>query len=88
CPRGEPVISNGLALCNLHHAAYDGNILGVTPDLKVQVRLDVLEEKDGPMLQWGLQHFHGADLYVPRRPDWQPNREYVASRYEAFQRAH
>ena len=36
--RGEPVVSNGLALCNLHHAAYDRNILGVTPDLKVEVR--------------------------------------------------
>ena len=61
-PRGEPVVSNGLALCNLHHAAYDRNILGITPQLKV--------------------HF------VPRRAEWQPNREFVASRYEAFQKAH
>mgnify|MGYP006303029059 CR=1 FL=1 len=31
-PRGEPVVANGLALCKLHHAAYDRHILGVTPD--------------------------------------------------------
>jgi hypothetical protein len=26
-PRGEPVVSNGLALCKLHHAAFDGPML-------------------------------------------------------------
>src|SRR5206468_12226286 len=46
-PRGEPVIPNGLALCKLHHAAFDSYIIGVTPDLEVKVRLDVLEEIDG-----------------------------------------
>ncbi|MGI8867651.1 MAG: HNH endonuclease [Mycobacteriales bacterium] len=25
-PRGEPVVPNGLALCKIHHAAYDRNI--------------------------------------------------------------
>jgi len=28
-PRGEPMISNGLALCTLHHAAFDRQVLGV-----------------------------------------------------------
>ena len=87
-PRGEPVVPNGLSLCNLHHAAYDSHILGVTPELKVEVRLDVLQEKDGPMLTWGLQHFHGAPLFVPRRPELRPNPEFLADRYAIFQRAH
>ena len=77
-----------MSLCNLHHAAYDSNILDVTPDLKVEVRLNVLQEKDGPMLQWGLQHFHGADLYVPLRAEQRPNPEFLADRYELFQQAH
>jgi len=47
-PLGEPVIPNGLALCKLHHAAFDLYLIGVTPDLEVTVRLDVLEEIDGP----------------------------------------
>jgi hypothetical protein len=42
-PLGEPVISNGLALYKLHHAAFDAYIIGVTPDVEVTVRLDVLE---------------------------------------------
>ena len=37
-PEGEPVVSNGLALCKLHHAAFDANILGVHPDYRVEVR--------------------------------------------------
>jgi putative restriction endonuclease len=45
-PLGEPVIPNGLALCKLHHAAFDAYIIGVTPDLEATVRLDVLQEID------------------------------------------
>jgi len=46
-PLGEPVIPNGLALCKLHHAAFDRYLIGVTPDLEVTVRLDVLEDSAG-----------------------------------------
>ena len=66
-PRGRPVVPNGLALCTLHHPAFDRNVLGVTPDLTVPIRLDVLEEEDGPMLQHGLHGFHRAPLPVPPR---------------------
>ena len=31
-PRGAPVVSNGLCLCKIHHAAYDDNLIGVRPD--------------------------------------------------------
>lgn len=37
-PRGAPVVPNGLSLCRIHHAAYDQNLLGVRPDLVVEVR--------------------------------------------------
>src|SRR5262249_10772873 len=63
-PRGEPWVCNGLALCKLHHAAFDNNILGVRPDLVVEVRKDVLEEIDGPMLQHGLKECHEKRLIV------------------------
>ena len=86
-PRGRPVVPNGLALCSLHHAAFDRNVLGVRPDLKVEVRLDVLEEADGPMLVHGLQGFHGASLTVPRAEQLRPNCEFLAERYEVFRKA-
>lgn len=86
-PRGAPIISNGLALCTLHHAAFDRQVLGVRPDLIVEVRRDILHEEDGPMLIHGLQGFDGARLLVPRREDDQPNRHFLAERYELFRRA-
>src|SRR5262245_41707411 len=86
-PRGEPVIPNGLALCKLHHAAFDSHIIGVSPDLEVKVRLDVLEEIDGPMLQHGLQGFQGRMIHVPRIDHLRPNRDFLAERYELFRKA-
>jgi putative restriction endonuclease len=62
---GEPVVSHGLALCKLHHAAFDAHILGVHPDYRVEIRLDVLEELDGPMLKHGLQGFMGRNWWCP-----------------------
>jgi putative restriction endonuclease len=86
-PRGEPVVPNGLALCKLHHAAFDSYIIGVTPDLEVKVRLDVLEEIDGPMLLHGLQGFQGRRIHVPRAERLKPNRDFLAERYDIFRRA-
>jgi putative restriction endonuclease len=86
-PRGEPVVPNGLALCKIHHAAFDCDILGVRPDLVVEVRADVLAEVDGPMLQYGLQQMHGAVLAVPNGRADRPDRERLEERYETFRRA-
>jgi putative restriction endonuclease len=85
---GEPVVPNGLALCKLHHAAFDRNILGVRPDLRVAIRQDVLEEVDGPMLLHGLQGFHGRQLsVVPRRRDERPSAAFLEQRWERFRSA-
>jgi putative restriction endonuclease len=86
-PKGEPVVANGLALCALHHAAFDHHFLGVRPDLVVDLRADVLREANGPMLRYGLQGFQGARLHVPRAEPLRPNRDYLAERYELFRGA-
>jgi putative restriction endonuclease len=81
---GVPHVSNGLSLCKIHHAAYDANILGVRPDLIVVVREDVLREKDGPMLQYGLQAMSGVELSVPAVRANRPEKEALERRYERF----
>jgi len=48
-------VTNGIALCKIHHAAYDRNLLGITPDYEVRIDADLLDEIDGPMLRHGLQ---------------------------------
>jgi len=75
-------------LCKIHHTAYDGNLIGITPDLMVQVRSDVLNEKDGPMLRHGIQEFHGRGLLaVPKRRNEMPNPDFLQIRYDRFLRA-
>lgn len=86
-PLGQPIVPNGLSLCRLHHAAYDRNIIGINPDLKVEVRADVLQEVDGPMLIHGLQGTQGRPLTLPKRRQDHPNRMFVAERFELFKNA-
>jgi putative restriction endonuclease len=85
--RGLPEIPNGLALCKIHHAAYDEDILGVDPDYRVHVSEPVLHEKDGPMLTWGLQKMDKVELWLPRNEGQRPNREFLAERFERFRAA-
>jgi putative restriction endonuclease len=87
-PGGEPMTSNGLSLCKLHHAAFDRNVVGVRPDLVIEIRNDVLAEIDGPMLRHGLQELHGHKLLVlPRQQRDRPNPEFLEERYYFFRAA-
>ena len=36
------VVTNGIAMCKIHHAAYDVDIFGISPTYKVGVRPDVM----------------------------------------------
>lgn len=54
------------------------------PHYRVHLRGDVLEEADGPMLRHGLQGLHGVTIQVPRRSDQQPNRGFLAKRFQRF----
>lgn len=81
---GEPVVSNGLSLCKIHHAAFDTNILGITPDYRVEIQTDVLHEIDGPMLKHGLQELHGSRLTLPSRHVDRPDPARLEQRYGVF----
>jgi putative restriction endonuclease len=83
-PRGEPRVSNGLALCKIHHTAFDRHFLGIRPDTVIEIRRDLLEESDGPMLQHGLKALHGSKLVSPRSLAHRPDRDALAERYEQF----
>ena len=83
-PEGEPVVSNGIALCRLHHAAFDRFFLAVRPDHIIEVRRDVLEEIDGPTLQHAIQGIHGQRILLPSKQIEQPDIEFLSERYERF----
>jgi putative restriction endonuclease len=81
---GIPHVSNGLSLCKIHHAAYDLNLMGIRPDRVVEINKDLLAERDGPMLKYGLQQMHGNTIVLPRRKTEHPNLDALAWRYDQF----
>lgn len=84
-PHGRAIVPNGLALCKIHHVAYDKDIIGIRPDLTVHVRQDILEEVDGPMLKHGIQEMHGGRLrVVPSVRAARPREDFLEERYAAF----
>jgi putative restriction endonuclease len=81
---GIPSINNGLALCKIHHAAFDQHIIGITPDYQIKVKEDVLHEKDGPMLKHGIQELQDRKLILPKSKKAWPKQEFLDWRYERF----
>lgn len=84
---GEPIVPNGVAMCAIHHRAFDSSVLGIRPDHIIEIRKDVLAEIDGPTLMHALQGLHTSKLTLPRsRPAW-PRRDLLEERYERFRAA-
>ena len=86
-PTGDPIVPNGLSLCKIHHAAFDQLFLGVTPKGVIEVRPDLLNETDGPMLQHGLKGLHHQHIHRPRRAADHPDPDRLDLRYQEFRRA-
>jgi putative restriction endonuclease len=83
-PDGTPTVDNGLALCKIHHSAFDQYIIGVTPDYQIKVRKDILQEIDGPMLTYGFQKMHNRKLSLPKSKEAWPNRDKLDWRHQRF----
>lgn len=83
-PGGAATIANGIALCAIHHLAYDRNLMGIDPRGAVHISRRLLAEIDGPMLRTGLQGFHGAAILQPRRAADRPDPERLEIRFEQF----
>ncbi len=77
----------GLALCAIHHLAYDRHLLGIDPEGLVHIAPRLRDEKDGPMLREGLQGFHGADIRKPRLVAEHPDPKRLAVRFAEFESA-
>jgi putative restriction endonuclease len=86
-PQGIAAVVNGIALCAIHHLAFDRNVLGIDPDGVVHIARRLLDETDGPMLRTGLQGFHGAGITLPRQPADRPDPARLQARFELFERA-
>lgn len=83
---GQPVISNGLPLSKIHHAAFDAHLIGIDPDYRLHVSDRLLEQHDGPMLD-ALKRLAGGTIHPPRRAKDYPDRDRLALRFERFKDA-
>jgi putative restriction endonuclease len=84
---GVAAIRNGLALCAIHHLAYDRMVLGIDAAGTVHIADRLLLEVDGPMLREGLQGFHRAAIELPKRRGDRPDPELLDERFRAFREA-
>jgi putative restriction endonuclease len=82
---GQPVVSNGLPLTKIHHAAFDAHLIGIDPDFRIHVSDRLLELHDGPFLELGLNGIIGQVIELPRRD--RPDRERLAIRFEQFKKS-
>jgi hypothetical protein len=64
---GQPIVSNGLPLTKIHHAAFDAHLIGIDPDFRIHVSERLLEIHDGPFLELGLKGIVGQEIQLPRR---------------------
>lgn len=80
---GQPIVTNGLPLSKIHHAAFDAQLIGVDPDYRLHVSERLLVQNDGPMLE-ALKRLNGESIHLPsRKQDW-PDRERLAVRFDRF----
>uniref|UniRef100_A0A1X7T8G0 HNH nuclease domain-containing protein n=1 Tax=Amphimedon queenslandica TaxID=400682 RepID=A0A1X7T8G0_AMPQE len=84
--KGNYSVPNGLSLCKLHHAAYDKHFLGITPDFEIKIRESLMDERDGPVLQYAIKGLHGEKIHLPKQRNDRPDQDALASRYEQFER--
>lgn len=83
-PDGLAAVPNGVALCKIHHSAYDHNLIGISDSGVVSTRRDVLESSDGPVFEHGLKRIHGQYITVPGRRALRPDVALLARRFDEF----
>ena len=81
---GQPVISNGLLLSKIHHAAFDSHLIGIDPDYGLHVSKRLLDQKDGPTFE-ELKKLDGNKLRLPKLEEHHPDKDRLAIRYEEFE---
>jgi len=76
---GPDTLENGLALCRLHHWAFDNGWLAIDDDFRVLVRN--APEKDGYA---EFEEYAGDLVHVPDDPDAQPSLSFIRDHREKF----
>ena len=71
---GPDTVQNGLALCSLHHKAFDRGAIGLTDERRIVISADVYGQSW--VHDWFLR-FKGQSLRSPHNPSLVPCEEYI-----------
>lgn len=68
-------LQNGIALCRLHHWAFDNDWIGIREDYTIKVR-------DAPDIKGydDFKHLEGQELYLPEDPELHPAKEFIRAK--------
>jgi putative restriction endonuclease len=80
---GQPMVTNGIPLSKIHHAAFDAHLMGIDPDFRLHVSDRLLSQTDGPMLE-ALKQLDGRNIRLPGRTRDLPDKDRLAIRFERF----
>lgn len=83
---GQPVVTNGIPLSKIHHAAFDAHLIGIDANYRLHVSERLLDRKDGQMLD-ALRQLDGRTILLPDREKDYPDRDRSALRFEQFNNA-
>ena len=83
---GQPLVTNGIPLSKIHHAAFDAHLIGIDPDYRIHISPRLLARRDGPLLE-SIKNLNSALLHLPHRPKDAPDRERLAMRFEIFKQS-
>ena len=80
------MISNGLPLTKIHHAAFDAHLIGVDPDYRIQCLTGCSKSMTARFSNSASRGSADADR-MPRRSEDRPDRDRLALRFEQFKKA-
>jgi putative restriction endonuclease len=74
-PRSTDEVTNGIALCRLHHGAYDNALLGVQSTFRIVINDDALRRLQDAQLSNGFEEFRSRlarQVRLPGSPEVRP----------------
>ncbi|AXG49188.1 phosphorothioated DNA-binding restriction endonuclease [Photorhabdus laumondii] len=71
---GPCLVENGLALCTLHHSAFDRGAIGIDENLKIKISDGVNRSPVVEQLFWARD---GESLYLPRNRQYYPADRFI-----------
>ncbi len=80
---GQPIISNGLLLSKIHHAAFDRHLLGIDQDYRLRLSDRLRKRHDGPTLE-ALKSLDKTKIRLPARPGDYPDPDRLKERFKIF----